>query len=258
MKVKNENKKILHAVSNVIYPLIAFGIVLCVWAIAAEVKDNPLVLPMPGVVLNRFFKLGGEANFWRSVGGTLGRTVICFLISFVTALFFAAVSGLWKPVYRVISPIVAFLRAAPTVAVILILYAFLDNTELTFTVGFLIAFPVLYNAFYTAVVNVDKDLLEMAKIYKIKPTRIITGIYLPTITPVLFDTSRATLSLTLKVVIAAEILTLVSSSIGNSIQVANATFEIAYLLAWTLIAVVFSFVLEICVDILRKLWEAVR
>ena len=51
---KNGAKRIAR---NVIYPLIALGIVLAVWAIWATAKDNPLVLPMPSAVLARFFAL---------------------------------------------------------------------------------------------------------------------------------------------------------------------------------------------------------
>lgn len=59
-------------------------------------------------------------------------------------------------------------------------------------------------------------------------------------------------SLTLKVVVAAEILACVSKSIGGKIQTANSTFEIEYLLAWTLVAIVFGFVLEGVVAIFKR------
>ena len=215
---KNGAKRIAR---NVIYPLIALGIVLAVWAIWATAKDNPLVLPMPSAVLARFFALGGEKGSWESVGWSL-------------------------------------LRSAPTVAVILIFYAFMSSNQMAIAVGFLIAFPIMYSAFYSAITGVDKDLLEMAKVYKVKPLETVRSIYLPSVAPCLFDTSKSTLSLTLKVVVAAEILACVSKSIGGKIQTANATFEIEYLLAWTLVAIVFGFVLEGVVAIAKKAWEATR
>ena len=98
----------------------------------------------------------------------------------------------------------------------------------------------------------------MAKVYKVKPWNVVRSIYLPSIAPCLFDTSKSTLSLTLKVVVAAEILACVSKSIGGKIQTANSTFEIEYLLAWTLVAIVFGFVLEGVVAIFKKVWEVSR
>ncbi len=254
-----DKKKASKAVkNNVLYPLLAMGIVLGVWAIIAKVGDNPLTLPMPDIVLNRFFTLGKEQGFWVSVGWTLLRTIGCFTLSFTLALFLAALGGIFEPLHRVISPIVSFLRAAPTVAVIYILYAFMQNEEMTIVVGFLIAFPIMYSSFYSAITGVDKDLIQLARLYNVSPINKACRIYLPLIAPTLFDTSKSTMSLTLKVVIAAEILTSVAKSIGGKVQGAYAAFEVDYLLAYTLIAIVFSFVLEGVVLILKKLWELKR
>ena len=44
----------------------------------------------------------------------------------------------------------------------------------------------------------------------------------------------------------------------RKIQTANSTFEIEYLLAWTLVAIVFGFVLEGVVAIFKKVWEVSR
>lgn len=258
LKIRVDKKTAKQVALNIFYPLLAFGIVLAVWAIVAKVKDNALVLPMPGAVLKMFFKLGGERGFWLSVCATLLRTAICFLTSFVIALLLASLAGLAKPVHRVLSPIVSILRAAPTVAVILIMYAFLDNDTMAIAVGFLIAFPIMYSAFYSAIVGVDRELLDMAKLYKVRPLDKVLSIYLPCIADTLFDTGRSTLSLTLKVVIASEILTNVARSIGGKIQVAYSSFEVSYLLAWTMIAIVFSFVLEWVAAISKKVWEVTR
>lgn len=261
LKKFTHKKAAIRIVENVCYPIIALGLLLAIWAIVAKVKDNALVLPMPSVVLERFFNLGGEEEFWTSVGYSIYRTIICFAISFVSAMIFAVLGGLFKPLHKVMSPIVSVLRSAPTVAVILIMYAFLGvgkSNVMTVFVGFLIAFPVLYSAFYSAIVGVDKDLVEMAKVYKMRPWDVVSGIYLPSIAPSVFDASQSTISLTLKVVVASEILTSVPIGIGAKIQVANASVEIAYLLAYTLIAIVFSFVLEGIVIIARKIWEVAK
>ncbi len=258
MKFKPDKKTAKRIALNIFYPLLAFAIMLAFWAVAAKIKNNPLVLPMPDVVLSTFFRLGASGGFWLDVLATLLRTFICFFTSFALALLLAALSGLCKPLHRVLSPIVSVLRAAPTVAVILILYAFMNNDSMSVVVGFLIAFPIMYSSFYSAITGVDGDLLNMARLYKVRPADRIRFIYLPCIAENLFDTGRSTLSLTLKVVVAAEILTSIARSIGANIQIAYATFDVSYLLAWTLIAIVFSFVLEAVAAGCKKLWEVSR
>lgn len=261
-KKRQINKKIaIRIVENICYPILALGIIFAIWAIVAKVKDNALVFPMPSVVLERFFTLGSEEGFWISVGYSLYRTIVCFAISFVLAMLFAVLGGLFKPLHKVMSPVVSVLRSAPTVAVILIMYALLGvgkSNIMAIFVGFLIAFPVMYSAFYSAIIGVDKDLIEMAKVYKMRHVDVVRGIYIPSIAQSVFDVSQSTVSLTLKVVVASEILTSVSKSIGEKIATANAIGEFAYLFAYTLIAIVFSFVLEGIVSLFRKLWEVLK
>lgn len=259
MKITNIDKVRAKRIAlNIFYPVLSFGILLAVWAIASKVKDNAFVLPAPSDVLARFFALGGEKGFWLSVGATLLRTLICFFTSFALALTFASLAGLLSPLNRILSPMVSLLRSAPTVAVILVLYAFLNEDSMAITVGFLVAFPIMYSAFYTAIAGVDRDLIKMATLYKVSAIDKVRFIYLPCIAECLFDTGRSTLSLTLKVVIASEILVSVVRGIGGKIQVASASAEVCYLQAWTLIAIVFSFVLEGAVAIAKKVWEVLR
>lgn len=258
MKKSIDKKTIKKIICEVLYPVAAMLLVVAIWAIVAKIKNKPLVLPMPDVVFERFFELGKEGGFWRAVGFSVLRTVICFFVSLAVAFVLSALSRVLTPVYRLINPVVTFLRAAPTVAVILILYAFFSEETLTFVVGFLIAFPILFSAIYSALTSVDDDIIEMTRIYKVKKIDVIKNVYLPEIAPAVFDTSRSTLSLTFKVIIAAEILTYVPKSIGGKIQSANASFDVAYLLSWTLVAIVFAFVLEGVVLIFKKVWEKTR
>ena len=207
---------------------------------------------MPDAVVSRFFSLFKEENFWYAVFSSLLRTFIAFTISFLTAYLFAFLAAKFAPVGKILDTLVAVLRAAPTVAVILIAYAFMSSRAMSVVVGFLIAFPILYANFLTALRSVDKNLITMASIYKVKKSSAVLNVYFLNILPSVFDASKSTLSLTLKVVIAAEILTSVSKSVGGAIKNANSTFEIDYLLAWTCMAILLSFLLEILVALLKK------
>ena len=247
---KNNINRIL---SNLVYPLISVIVIIAVWMIIATIKGNPLVLPMPDKVLYKFFNLWTEPEFIKSVGATLWRTFIAFIISFALSLFLSILSGIYLNLNKFLAPVVAFLRAAPTVAVILIIYAFMNTDAMAIVVGALIAFPIMYSNFYSAITGIDPDKIKMAKIYKINFVPKIINIYLIPISDCIFDTARSTLSLTLKVIISAEILTCISTGIGGKIQTAYATFEISYLLAWTSVAILFSFVLELFAELIKKL-----
>lgn len=247
------NKTLRLIVRNLVMPVAMVGLLFLVWYVAAEAKHNELILPYPKEVIGRFVLLWKEKNFYKSLWGTLGRTFLCFAVSLGVAVVFSVIAELWKPFDAFTAPLISLLRSAPTVAAILILYAFLPAKKMSVVVGFLIGFPVMYSSLHTAISSIDRGLVAMAKAYRVSPLRRATNIYLPLALPALFDASRSTLSLTLKVVVAAEILTLVPFSLGGKIQTAYASFEIEYLLAWTLLTVVLAFILEGLIAILKKI-----
>ncbi len=255
MKKKNKTGRVI---INICYPILSLAIALAIWAIAAKIKNNALVLPMPDKVLTDFFALFRTSDFYIAIFASLGRILLCFIISLLSALLFAITGFYFKPFDKIVKPLISLLRSAPTVAVILISYAFFTSNVMAVFVGFLISFPVLYSTFVSGLESLDKNFFVMAKTYKIPLIRQIFGICIPQISPIIFECSASTLSLTVKIIVSAEIITCVAKSIGGMIQVAYASFEIQYLLAWTLVAVLLSFILETVVRATKKIfvrWE---
>lgn len=258
MKTAAKKKKISAALGNVLYPVAALGVVLAVWAIVSRATDNPILTPQADEIFSELGRVLSLEETWRAIGLTAGRVTGSFALSLLFALFLAALGTVWRPLHRFLSPIVTVLQAAPTMAVILLAVAWLDNSEVPLLIGFLICFPLMYNACRTAIDGVDPDLIEMAKVYGMRPVDRLTGIYLPSVLPSVADGSRSAVSLCVKVVIAAEVLAQTADSIGVEMQRASAIFEIARLMAWTVVAIVMSFAFEGIVYGLKKLWEERR
>lgn len=258
MKTEAKKKKISAALGNVLYPVAALGVVLAVWAIVSRATDNPILTPQADEIFSELGRVLSLEETWRAIGLTAGRVAGSFALSFLFAAVLAALGTVFKPLHRFLSPIVTVLQAAPTMAVILLAVAWLDNSEVPLLIGFLICFPLMYNACRTAIDGVDPDLIEMAKVYGVRPVDRLTGIYLPSVLPSVADGSRSAVSLCVKVVIAAEVLAQTADSIGVEMQRASAIFEIARLMAWTVVAIVMSFAFEGIVYGLKKLWEERR
>lgn len=246
-------KKYKNLIANVLYPLLAAGIVCGVWAIVAAAVDKPIIMPSLGAIAQKFVALFSSKGFWGAVGGTLLRALLSFVYSFVFAAALALLAIFVKPVFRLLSPLVTVLRAAPTMAIILLAMLWLDYDDAPVLIGFLVTFPLLYSAFYTAVSGVDKDLLEMARAFGIGGKDKIFKVYLPHIVPAAFDSLKSNVSLNLKVVIAAEVLSQTKKSIGVEMQRANIVFDVDVLLAWTVVAILLSFVAEGIFVLLKKL-----
>lgn len=249
---------VLRMVGNVAYPVAAFAFVLAVWAIVAAVENIPVLFPSVGEVFRGFGGLLADGESWRAAGMTLGRITACFLLSLTFAAVLATAGTFFKPLHKFLRPIVTVLQAAPTMAVILLAVVWMDNTEVPILVGFLICFPLLYNICHSALDSVDGELLEMAKVYRMRPVDKLTGIYLPTVFPAVTEGARSAVSLCVKVVIAAEVLAQTRGSIGIAMQRDSVMFEIADLLAWVVFAIILSFVLEGITVGVKKLWEVTK
>lgn len=258
MKTAAKKRKIPAAAANVLYPVCALGVVLAVWAAVSAAKDIPLLIPQLDEIFAELGHVLGGSETWRAIGLTAGRVAGSFLLSFVFAAALSALGAVFKPLHRFLSPVVTVLQAAPTMAVILIVAVWLDRGEVPLLIGFLICFPLLYNAMHTAIAGVDAELLQMAEVYRIRPLDRLTGIYLPSVLPAVFDGGRSAVSLCVKVVIAAEVLAQTAGSIGIEMQRASVVYEMARLMAWTVIAIVMSFAFEGVVVALKKLWERRR
>ena len=246
-------RRVGRALANVVYPVVALGVVLAVWAVVSVATDNRIIFPQQDEIFTELGRVLSRAETWRAIGLTAGRVAGSFLLSFAFAAALAALGTAFKPLHRFLSPIVTVLQAAPTMAVILLAVIWLDSSEVPLLIGFLICFPLLYNAMHTAIAGVDAELLQMAEVYRIRPLDRLTGIYLPSVLPAVFDGGRSAVSLCVKVVIAAEV-----RSMGGEMQSAYTIYEMARLMAWTVIAIVMSFAFEGVAVALKKLWKRRR
>ncbi len=244
--------------SNILYLVAALAVVLIVWVIVATVKDLPLLFPSLSAIFTSLWEMLGESDTWVAIGGTLGRIMASFMLSLVFGIALGIAGTFFKPLYKFLRPIVTVLQAFPTMAVILLAVVWLDRTEVPLLVGFLVCFPLIYSASYTALTHIDTELLEMASIYKMRPVDKLKGICFPAATPPIIDGARSAVTLCVKVVIAAEVLAQTRRSIGLAMQMNSIWFEIDELLAWTIVAVILSFLLEGIILGIKKLLELKR
>lgn len=239
-----KSKGFKNAVLTVLYPLISLAVVLLVWLIAAKSLDKPLVLPEPKEALRELFIILGEKQIYEYGAMTVGRSFLSFILSAAFAFLFSIIGVLFKPFHKVMSPIVTVLRAAPTLPVIFLAVIWFDYAEVPVVIGFLIAFPLLYSSYYTALTGVDKNLVDMAKSFNVSKKNVILYVYLPSIRKPCLESMKSVISLTLKVVVAAEITALTKKSLGLLFRMENLTYNISALLALTVFTVIISFILE--------------
>ncbi len=242
-----------NAIKNLIYPLISLLLFLSVWAIISKIENKPLAMPQVDVVFNEFFHLLGLKTTWVAISGTLLNTILSFGLSMIVAFVLSVITTFFSPLHKILSPIITILRSAPTMAVILLSTLWLDNDATPVFIGFLIAFPLLYSSFRLALCSVDEKTLEMAKVFNVQKIDVLRLIYLPSVASNFISSMQSVISLTVKVVIASEVIAYASKTIGFEMIKAKIDIETATLLAYTLLAILLSFILEGIFAIINKL-----
>ncbi len=240
-------------VNNLIVPVISMAFLLLLWWVVSLIVDEAFILPPPKDAISTLGSLMSSRTFWLAVWRTLFRSLRSFLYAVLTAIPLAILARLVAVAERFLDPIISVLRSVPTMSIILITVLWLNANSAPVLIAYLITFPMLYSSFLTAMKNVDYRLVEMAKAYKVPFLKRLAKLYVPSVTPDYLMAIKSCISLSLKVTIASEVLAQTRVSIGNSMQGAMVNFEVVTLFAWTIIAVVFSYLLELVVSLIRHL-----
>ena len=237
-------KKLSQAKLNIIYSVCAIALMWAVWIIAYFAEGNDYVIPSFWDTFAAMFSLFGGAEFWRAFGMTMLRTLISFALSFVLAAVLSSLAAASRPFNGIMRPVVAVLRSVPTMAIILILLLWTSPSAAPVVVSFLVAFPMVYSQFMAAFGGIDVRLAEMAKVYGVPASQRILKIYIPAVLPNILSQTGAVFSLTLKVMVSAEVMARTYVSIGGLMQDAKNFLEIPELFALTLVTVIVGGLLE--------------
>jgi NitT/TauT family transport system permease protein len=178
--------------------------------------------------------------------------VLGFLISCVVGVVLGMVAGFSAPVYWLLQPWVTVIRTTPVMSIVILAIIWFQSDIVPIFVTFLMIFPIIYGNVVAGIKNIDKQLLEMARMYRVKPRRVILELYFPSILPYLMAGASSAMGITWKVIIAAEILSQPVYAIGTSLMLAKIYLETAQVMAWTVVAIVISFTSEYLLNVLEN------
>jgi NitT/TauT family transport system permease protein len=92
--------------------------------------------------------------------------------------------------------------------------------------------------------RVDPHLIEVFEVYQMSRREALKYLYIPSIAPFILGGVQSSLSLSWKVVVAAEVLVQPFRSLGTGMQQARAQLETPELFAWTLVTVIAAAILQ--------------
>lgn len=238
----------------------AAALALCVWQAGAMALGNDLLLVTPIAVARRLCELIVTADF----RATLGLHVFAHFarlsgLALALAGILAALSAAVPFIETLLRPYVAAIQSVPVASFIVIAFLWLSARRLSTFIAFLMVFPVLYTNLLQGIRAADRNLLEMADVFRLSPSRRVRCIFLPALRPALFAGCRVALGLCWKAGVAAEVIGVVARSVGGKLYDAKAYLEIADLFAWTVVIVAVSALFErVFLFLLGKIFDALE
>lgn len=233
---------------------------LAAWQLASMAVGSRIVLVGPAEVARRLAELVLEADFWVSVGLSLGRVATGFGLAVVAGVALAAWASRSRVVEGLLAPLVGAVKAAPVASFVVLLLMWVSSRRLSVAVSFLMAFPILYTNVLAGVRQTDPALLEMADVFGVSGWARVRTVYAAQVVPYLRAGLSLAMGLSWKSGIAAEVIGLPAPSIGIHLYDAKVYLDTPDLLAWTVVIVALSVGLEALLgrllDWAQARWEA--
>lgn len=215
-----------------------------IWEGVALYIDNSLLFPRVSEIFLSLKNLVASGDFTLILWDTLSRFFISIVFSLILAIIFSVASYRYEVIGFLLFPFIIFLRAVPTIAIIIVVLIWSSVERVPIVVGMLILFPILYESILGGIKNVDKNLLKMSKVFKVPTKRVVRDIYIPSIYYSISSNIPSYIGLTFKVIIAGEVLSQESLSIGGEIFINKIYLESSNIFAWIIVVIVLNYLLE--------------
>jgi len=197
-------RQILMRLAPLIVPLLLLG----AWESVARFRLLPAYLfPPPSAVLAELRSLALSGQLALHLGRSFERVIMGFAFGASAATLVGALTGYSERWRRLLDPTLQSLRSIPAIAWVPIFILWLGIAEPSkialIAVG--VFFPVYLNLM-AGIANVDRKLIEAARVYRLRGARLVRMVLLPASLPSYITGLRNGFSLAWMFVVAAELM----------------------------------------------------
>lgn len=226
-------------------------VLLLIWWLVAS-SLNSRFFPSPHAVLAAIINEWQSGDLLFHLGATLGRVFVSFTVAMFIGCIVGIVLGRHEKVDWFFDSWLILMLNLPALVVMVLCYIWFGLTD------FAAILAVIINKVPNVAVTVregaralDRELSEMAKLYRFDSWKTMRHVVLPQLNPYFAGAARGGLALVWKIVLVVELLGR-SSGVGFQIHLAFQTFDVAIILAYA-----FSFiaVVQMIEWFILKPWE---
>lgn len=204
-----------------------------VWQVAAMVAHRPL-LPTPAVVAARMGRalVAGDLPYHLTV--TLARVAASFVLAMGIGTAVGILMGRYRRIDAGLDGLLILGLNIPVLVTAIVCYIWLGLGEVAaITAVALNKIPTVVVMLREGARAVDRELLDVATVFRVPGRRTLWQVYLPQLYPHLMAAARAGLALVWKIVLVVELLGR-SNGIGFQLGIYFQFFDITSVLAYTL------------------------
>ena len=183
-------------------------VIALLWELAVRVGlSDGRLMPPPSKIYAAMAALAASGELQVHIAATLARVGAGFAFGAIAGTLTGAIAGGSETIRRVIDPSLQSLRAVPSIAWVplFILWLGIFETSKIALIAIGVFFPV-YLGVASAIIGIDRKLLEVGRIFRLSRFQTARRILLPAVLPVWLTALRAGLGLGFMFVVAAEIM----------------------------------------------------
>ena len=148
-------------------PLWAVLLWLLVWQAASMALDSDILLVSPLRVVATLLALLPTARFWASLLGSMARILGGFFLAAALGTLLAALAARFKRVEEWLAPPVLAMKTVPVASFVILALIWFGSRNLSVFIALVMVFPVIYTNVLAGVRAADRELAEMARVFRI-------------------------------------------------------------------------------------------
>lgn len=233
--------------------LFATAVVVAALILAMEITSRfvpDYIMPSPLTVLEAARQL--FFSDLRHVGVTLVRLALAVVFAMSLGVLIGVLMGVLPAMRPYLKAVVVIDTGIPALSWMLIAVFWFKNPEARiFFILTVILLPFYALNIYEGIRALPKDLIDMVESFRATRWQVLRYLILPHIVSYVFLTTKSVIGYAIRMVIFAE---LVASAvgIGSRMSLAQSTFRIDQVLAWTFFLVILNLLLQAALQAIEK------
>lgn len=228
------------------------------WQLLSWQMAQPQLIPSFPDLIRALLRLVYSPGFLVSIGTTCLRACVGLLLSLVAASITAFLLNRSETIRLLFMPWLSLLRSVPVISFILLALIFLNPEMIPLLIAFLTMYPLLTENLLKGLMNRLDSWKILARQFHLNAWNRLFQINYPQLKPYLFSGLASAVGFGWRAIIMGEVLSQCADGIGKRMKEAQVFIDVPELIAWTLVAIVLSWLTDKLISRLSDWQPSVR